>query len=207
MTTKKNPTTKKRTVRQSQPEAIGAEGLTAKQRVFVEEYFICNLNATEAARRAGYSEKSIRSIASENLTKHNISQAIKTRLAEHHLSADEVIARLSALASADMADFLSISGRGIKLDLKRARELGKLHLVRKYNKTDKGVSIELVDAKDALVQLGRYYGLFTDKIQGEIETLSSDEIEQRREKRWEKAAPTLAAALAKRTQGEAGNVS
>lgn len=50
--------------------------LTDKQRIFVDEYLI-DLNGTRAAIRAGYSEKSAREIASQNLTKLNIQKAIE----------------------------------------------------------------------------------------------------------------------------------
>ena len=50
--------------------------LTPKQQRFVEEYLI-DLNATQAAIRAGYSEKTAREIGSENLTKPNIAKAIQ----------------------------------------------------------------------------------------------------------------------------------
>ena len=49
--------------------------LTAKQELFVQEYLI-DLNATQAAIRAGYSEDSARSIGCENLTKPDIQEAI-----------------------------------------------------------------------------------------------------------------------------------
>ena len=49
--------------------------LTPKQQRFVEEYLI-DLNATQAAIRAGYSEKTAKEIGSENLTKPNIAKAI-----------------------------------------------------------------------------------------------------------------------------------
>lgn len=49
--------------------------LTAKQRRFVAEYLI-DLNATQAAIRAGYSQKTARSVGSENLTKPDIAAAI-----------------------------------------------------------------------------------------------------------------------------------
>lgn len=165
-------------------EAVGEDGLTDKQRAFVSQYLIC-WNASEAARRAGYSVKSAYSIGSENLTKPNIRQAIDERLNEYRLSADEVIARLSVQATADMSDFLAVSGRGIRIDLKRAAELGKLGAIRKYTKTEKGFSIELVDSQAALVQLGRHYALFTDNIRGDLgvlrigkraEEMSDDEL-------------------------------
>ena len=50
--------------------------LTPKQQRFVEEYLI-DLNATQAAIRAGYSEKTAKEIGSENLTKPNIAKAIQ----------------------------------------------------------------------------------------------------------------------------------
>lgn len=50
--------------------------LTAKQELFVKEYLI-DLNATQAAIRAGYSEESAGVIGCENLTKPNIAEAIQ----------------------------------------------------------------------------------------------------------------------------------
>ena len=49
--------------------------LTPKQQRFVEEYLL-DLNATQAAIRAGYSKKTARAIASENLAKPNIQEAV-----------------------------------------------------------------------------------------------------------------------------------
>ncbi len=55
--------------------------LTAKQKRFVEEYLI-DLNATQAAIRAGYKVDNARIIAAENLSKLNIAEAIDKALAE-----------------------------------------------------------------------------------------------------------------------------
>lgn len=52
--------------------------LTAKQQRFVEEYLI-DLNATQAAIRAGYSEKTAYSIGQENLKKPDIAAEIEKR--------------------------------------------------------------------------------------------------------------------------------
>jgi len=49
--------------------------LTPKQRKFCEEYLI-DLNATQAALRAGYSKKTAKDIACQNLAKPNISEKI-----------------------------------------------------------------------------------------------------------------------------------
>ena len=53
-----------------------ANKLTAKQAMFVKEYLI-DLNATQAAIRAGYSEKTAKAIGFENLTKPAVSDAIQ----------------------------------------------------------------------------------------------------------------------------------
>lgn len=73
-------------------EAEGA--LNDQQRLFCNEY-LKDLNATQAAIRAGYSERSARSIASENLTKPNIQKYIQ-ELQEgiqkrNRISQDEII--------------------------------------------------------------------------------------------------------------------
>jgi phage terminase small subunit len=52
--------------------------LTDKQQRFVEEYMI-DFNATQAAIRAGYSEKTARKIGQENLTKPDIQEEIQKR--------------------------------------------------------------------------------------------------------------------------------
>ena len=51
--------------------------LTAKQQRFVEEYCSNGFNATQAAIRAGYSEKTACKIASENLSKPDIQSGIQ----------------------------------------------------------------------------------------------------------------------------------
>ena len=55
--------------------------LTAKQKRFIDEYLL-DLNATQAAIRAGYSEKTAKEIGYENLTKPHILTAIQDRMKE-----------------------------------------------------------------------------------------------------------------------------
>ena len=55
--------------------------MTAKQQRFCDEYLI-DLNATQAAIRAGYSEKTAAVIATENLRKPNIRDYIEKRMSE-----------------------------------------------------------------------------------------------------------------------------
>lgn len=77
-----------------------ATKMTAKQMRFCDEYLI-DLNATQAAIRAGYSEKNARNIASENLAKPNIKEYIEARMAEKEssliASQDEVLKYLTSV--------------------------------------------------------------------------------------------------------------
>jgi phage terminase small subunit len=75
--------------------------LTSKQNRFVQEYLVDH-NATQAAIRAGYSEKTARAIASENLAKPDIRAAInraQNKVAEKlELTVASVSARLCSIA-------------------------------------------------------------------------------------------------------------
>lgn len=137
--------------------------LTYKQQLFVEHYLTC-LNAAEAARRAGYSLKTAGKIGSENLTKPDIKVEIDKRLKEAAMSADEVLRRLADQARSTLEDFISDGPTGPYVDLDKARELGKMHLLKKFKEDKDGnISIELHDPQAALVHLGRYHALFVDK--------------------------------------------
>lgn len=145
--------------------------LTDLQTEFINQYFLCNMNGTEAALQAGYSckdRKSAASIASENLKKPHIRVEIDTRLQENAMSADEVIYRLSEIARSSFASFIKFDEKtkSMSIDLKNA----PLHLLKKisFKPTLLGPvvsGLEIYDAQSALVQLGRYYKLFTDRIE------------------------------------------
>ena len=79
---------------------VAEKKLTPKQQRFCDEYLI-DLNATQAAIRAGYSEKNARNIASENLAKPNIKAYIDRRMAEKESALiadqDEVLKYLTAV--------------------------------------------------------------------------------------------------------------
>lgn len=138
------------------------DDLTDKQRAFVNHYVAC-LNATEAARRAGYQGNAnvLGVTGHENLRKPNIRAAIDARLAECAIPPNEILTRLSEHARGSMADFVSVKGRGVTLDLKKAILADKLHLVKKFTKTKQGVTVELYDAQAALLTLAKHYGLLT----------------------------------------------
>lgn len=152
------------------------EGLTTKQRVFVERYLANGFNATEAARHAGY--KHPRQAGSETLSKPDIAAVIQARIAQAAMGADEVLARLADHARGSLSDFFTEHTREIEqghataivrwleLDLLAAKQAGKLHLVKSYHRTaEGGVRVELYDAQAALQVIGKYHRLWTEKVE------------------------------------------
>jgi len=75
--------------------------LTNKQELFIQHYMI-TLNATQAAIKAGYKEKTARAIGFENLTKPNIAKEIEERLqkraTDNGITADYVLKGIKAIA-------------------------------------------------------------------------------------------------------------
>ena len=150
-------------------------GFTKKQRVFIEEYLQC-WNAAEAARRAGYSERTARIQASRLLSKANMQEEIQRRISEKAMSADEVLLRLGDMARGDIGQFMDIESMSFNVSLKTAKELGLTHLIKKIKQrttiTQKKdgdeeenhwIELELHDSQSALVHLGKHHKLFTDK--------------------------------------------
>lgn len=90
-----------------------ASKLTPKQAQFVQEYLI-DLNATAAARRAGYSEKTASEQASRLLANVKVSDAVqeamKARSERTEVDADWVLKRLHRDATADLADLYNERG-------------------------------------------------------------------------------------------------
>lgn len=138
--------------------------LSKRQTIFINEYLKC-WNAAEAARRAGYSEKSARVIGSENLTKPDIANAIKQRIEEQAITGDEVLARLAKQARGSMSEFVRVlDGANIPMiDWKRAEQNGMLDLVKEIKIEQDSISFKLYDAQSALVTLGKALGVLTDR--------------------------------------------
>lgn len=139
--------------------------LTTKQKRFVDEYVGgANGNATQAAKRAGYSEKTARSVGHENLTKPDIQAAITERLDQLAMPAGEVLARLADISRGSLLDFMEIlPGGSWRLDLEKAAREGKLHLLHEVSEGQYGPKIKLHDPLTALGLLGRRHGLFVDR--------------------------------------------
>ena len=95
--------------------------LTPKQQKFVAEYLI-DLNATQAAIRAGYSAKTAKEQAARLLTNANIAAELEKRRGKIEkkleISQEKVIAELAAIALSNGADYAKVIGDGVSRDRK-----------------------------------------------------------------------------------------
>lgn len=153
--------------------------LSAKQQAFINEYLQC-FNATEAALRAGYSEKSAHSIGWENLKKPEIEKAISQRLNESAMSADEVMMRLAEQARGVPSQYIGMDGTVMIAQLVRD---GKTHLIKKIADTAQGRTYEFYDAQSALQMIGRHHALFTDRtvssnIEIDLSKLTNEQLDR-----------------------------
>jgi len=162
------------------PKKSTVRPLSDKQKRFVEEYLI-DLNATQAAIRAGYSEKTAEWIGPQLLTKTHVLAAVEKAKAERskrtEITQDMVVRELSLIGFADMADFVKIDESGMiqALPLDTLAE-GKSRIIKKVREKrvikstaegdqvlDATYEFELCDKVKSLENLGRHLGMFVEK--------------------------------------------
>lgn len=131
--------------------------MTDKQKRFCDEYLI-DLNGTQAAIRAGYSEKTARNIASENLAKPDIQQYIRERMTEKEKTLiadqDEVLRYLTSVLRGE-SQSAEIVVEGVGEGRSAARTIQK-----EPSEKDRLRAAEL---------LGKRYGLYTDKVEADVD--------------------------------------
>jgi len=152
--------------------------LTPKQQRFVDEYLI-DLNATQAAIRAGYSAKTANEQACALLAKLSIRHAVKAgqqaKAERARIDADYLLGRLQEISEMDAADILDDDG-----NIKPIRNWPKIWRqmisgLDIINNPDTGVAIKKIKWPDKIKNLeliGRHIGVgaFKEKLElsGEV---------------------------------------
>lgn len=131
--------------------------MTEKQKRFCDEYLI-DLNATQAAIRAGYSERTAYSIGTENLRKPEISAYIDSRMEEKNkeliADQDEVLKYLtSVMRGESTSEEIVVEGTGDGCSTAKAIE-------KAPSEKDRLKAAEL---------LGKRYGLYTERIEEKVD--------------------------------------
>ena len=134
--------------------------LNDKQKRFVDEYII-DLNATQAAIRAGYSERSARNTASRMMANDNISNAIQKRMKEKEESLiatqDEILRALTRQSRRQEVDYNIVVLKEKTIEDGVITEIEKAEIVE--------VPTRNSDSIRASELLGKRYGMWTDKVE------------------------------------------
>lgn len=147
--------------------AAAGRPLTLKQQLFVEEYLV-DLNATQAAIRAGYSKRSARQIGAEYLSKPSIQEAIATakaeRLARVQVEQDEVVAWLAAVLRVNVSDVVNWGPDGVELSPSVALPEETLAAVKEVSEGPNGrIRVSFHDKTRAAELLGKHLGMFVER--------------------------------------------
>ena len=149
--------------------------LNEKQKRFVSEYII-DLNAKQAAIRAGYSPKGAEPQASRLLSNAKvqveIAKAMEDRGKRTGITQDRVLAELSAIAFAKATDYVEVDDDGI-VRIKPTAELTdeQKKAIASIKEGANGIEIKLTDKTKALEMLSRHLGLFNDKLNVNVEAI------------------------------------
>lgn len=151
--------------------------LTAKQERFVEEYLV-DLNATQAAIRAGYSKKSAFIIGHENLRKPKVAEAVEKAQSERskrtQVTQDRVLLELARVGFSDLRRVLT-SGGGLsdprEWDDDTAAAISSFEIVTKPGGVDEEgnreiehvAKVKVWDKNSALEKMGKHLGMFIDR--------------------------------------------
>ncbi|CAB3812232.1 terminase small subunit [Achromobacter denitrificans] len=161
--------------------------LTDKQRRFVDEYLV-DLNATQAAIRAGYSQKTAGQIGEQNLKKLEIAAAVQeaqaARAKRTEITQDMVLRELAKIGFSDIRKIvrwgkteLRVTDAGDDegevtepyhgLALVSADEIDDdtAAAISEISEGREGLKVKLHDKKGALVDIGRHLGMFKDRIE------------------------------------------
>ena len=147
--------------------------LTARQEAFVREYLSDpNMNATQAAIRAGYKEKAAGVTACQNLKHPKIKEAIakemELRQERTRVTQDKVVKELAKLAFSNMKSFVSWGPNKVTIlnseDLTDDDAACVMEVSETTTNTGGTVRFKLYNKKDALELLGRHLGMFSDTI-------------------------------------------
>lgn len=176
--------------------------LTDKQKKFVDEYLI-DLNATQAAIRAGYSQKNAFKIGSELLQKTTVAEHIGKRMRDRErrteITQDKVLQELAKIGFSNGSDFAKVvekvgkkpiyDSEGNKIDEEEyvykeveITDTDKLPEDKKaaisgIKETKFGISVESCDKVKALELIGRHLGMFNDKLNVKADVENSGEID------------------------------
>src|ERR1035437_3614586 len=159
------------------------DGLNNRQRLFADAV-LTGSTATKAAETAGYSPKSAAVTGSRVLRNAKVAAVLAEKqeaaAVRAEVQAADVIRELGRIAFSDISHFVTWGGEWEQVDTKRSTELSDddRHCVAEFVQSAGGVRFKLHNKLPALLALGRYFGLFTERSNiEEIEHITDAELE------------------------------
>ena len=145
--------------------------LTDRRKEFVRQYLV-DLNATKAAIRAGYSERTAYSVGQRLLKNVEIQRAVAAAQAKRarrvEITADRVVAELAKIAFSDPRDLMEWGPDGVVLRPSAELSDDQAASVAEVAENNAGLRLKKHDKVKALELLGRHIGIFTDKVKAEV---------------------------------------
>ena len=148
--------------------------LTARQQAFVQEYLI-DLNAAQAAVRAGYSPKGSKTHGCRLLNKNTavqeaVKEAMQQRGKRTQISQDRILDELSRIAFGDLRDAVAWGPGGIVLTDSAALTSEQVAALAEISETAKGLlKVKRHDKVRALELLMRHLGMLSEKVNASAE--------------------------------------
>jgi len=138
--------------------------LTSKQQAFCEEYLI-DLNATQAAIRAGYTARTannhINQIVVNSGVQAEIARLKAKRAQRTEITADNVVLELAKIGFSNIEDFAKIEGKTVKFTDFKDLTREQLAAVESIGSTEKGkITLKLHSKISALQDLGKHLGIY-----------------------------------------------
>lgn len=152
--------------------------LTAKQKIFADEYLI-DLNATRAYKVAYprvKKDETARANSSRMLTNANVAVYVEKRMKDREkrteITQDMVLKELAKIGFANVTDYVTIEGPYVKVKQTEDMPPDKLGAIAGIKEGANGIEIKLNDKGKALELIGRHLGMFKDKLEvsGTLET-------------------------------------
>lgn len=152
------------------------KALNEKQKRFADEYMV-DMNATQAAIRAGYSPKTAGSQSFDLLQKPEIQQYLaegRGKLADRlEITKERILKEYARIAFLDPKKLYNDDGSLVaikSLDDDTAAAIGGVDVTTSYSGGDDPVThvtrkVKLVDKKGALDSLAKHLGMFVDKVE------------------------------------------
>ncbi len=162
--------------------------MTPKQKKFCLEY-LKDLNATQAAIRAGYSPDTADIIGFENLRKPNIKEYIDKFLDEYlsrsKVSIAKVLSRLDEIIESDIGDFVEIKDITTVVDnipvtsqavVCKDTENLNTRVLGEISETNNGIKIKMKDTLKAIDLKGKYLAMWTEKVDVTVDSAIIDSL-------------------------------